>query len=151
MARDQTTEERGIEMDDGEVVDALTEFGHGTLSLASESESYGVPVSFGYDGEQIFLNLLQFGDSSKKIAFSKDTDVACLNAYQADSKHDWRSVVVTGTLQETDDDEKEYADSVLEDNAWFPNLFAPTDAVTDVRRMVLQIEDATGRKGADYQ
>jgi hypothetical protein len=37
----------------------------------------------------------------------------------------------------------------MDDNAWFPNLFAPTEAITEVRRMELRLADATGRKGVE--
>ena len=138
-------------MSDEEIDEALREFGHGTLALASGNEAYGVPVSFGYDGERIFVNLLKFGDRSKKLAFSEATETATLTGYETASKFDWRSVVVTGRLVEVDPDDHEYMESVLDDNAWFPNLFAPTEAITEVRRMELVVDDATGRQGPERQ
>jgi nitroimidazol reductase NimA-like FMN-containing flavoprotein (pyridoxamine 5'-phosphate oxidase superfamily) len=149
MSADESPSGTGIEMSEQEVEATLRELGHGTLALASGDEAYGVPVSFGFDGERLFLTLLQFGEESRKLAFADHTETATLTAYETASKFDWRSVVVTGELQEVPSDEHEYLESVMDDNAWFPNLFAPTEAITEVRRMELRLADATGRKGVE--
>ena len=149
MAEDAPDAPRGIEMSEQEVEETLRELGHGTLALASGDEAYGVPVSFGFDGERLFLTLLQFGDESKKLTFADRTETATLTAYETASKFDWRSVIVTGDLQEVPVDDHDYVESIMDDNAWFPNLFAPTEAITAVRRLELSLADATGRKGVE--
>ena len=148
---DTPQEMRGIEMDDGEVEEALAELGHGTLSLVRGGEAYGVPVSFGYDGERIFLYLIQFGEGGRKFDFLETTETASLTAYAAESKFVWRSVVVDGPLADVTDEEVEYMESVMDDNAWFPGMYPPTDPVTGVRRMELVIETASGRMGVEYR
>ncbi len=142
---------QGIEMNDEEIDEFLDEQGHATLSLADGNRAYGVPVSFGYDGERIFLYLIQFGESSEKVNFSHQTERACLTTYDVESRFRWRSVIVRGSLNEIDEDEIEPIRETMDDNAWFPTIFPPTDPITTVHRMELTIEDATGRKGEEYQ
>ena len=151
MPADEPLEARGIVMGEREVGELLGEQGHGTLSLVRDGDAYGVPVSFGYDGERLFLYLIQFGDAGKKFDFMETTETACLTTYTAESKFKWRSAIVTGTLRDIDDDEMEYMESVMDDNAWFPGIFPPTDAVTGVRRVEMDVREATGRMGVDYQ
>jgi nitroimidazol reductase NimA-like FMN-containing flavoprotein (pyridoxamine 5'-phosphate oxidase superfamily) len=143
---------RGNQMTEDELDDALRDLTHGTLSLARDGEAYGVPISFGYDGERIFLYLIQFGDRSKKIEFSEQTEIASLTAYEANSRFDWKSVIVTGTLHELDEDDVEHMDEVMDDNAWHPSLYASArdETMTGIRRLELRIDSATGRHGEEH-
>lgn len=139
-----------ISLDEWESQARLVDLGSGTLALARHSRPYGVPVSFGYDGDRLFLYFFQFGNSSKKIDFSEQTEQACLTAFHTDSASDWRSVIVDGTLTEVTDEKTEYVDDVMTENAWFPSMFPPTAPLTAVRRIELLIDNATGRKGEEY-
>jgi nitroimidazol reductase NimA-like FMN-containing flavoprotein (pyridoxamine 5'-phosphate oxidase superfamily) len=143
---------RGNQMTEDELDDALRDLTHGTLSLARDGEAYGVPISFGYDGERIFLYLIQFGDRSKKIEFSEQTETASLTAYEANSRFDWKSVIVAGSLHELDEDDVEHMDEVMDDNAWHPSLYASArdETMTGIRRLELRIDSATGRHGEEH-
>jgi len=140
----------GNEMTDEEMVETLADVGYGTLSLSEEAGPYAVPVSFGYDGDAAYTYLLRFGEESRKIDAAERTERACLTVFEVESRFDWRSVVVTGPLEEVDD--VEHAEEVMEDNAWHPSLFASaaTEPMTEVRRVRLRIDEATGRKGEEY-
>lgn len=151
MPTDDLTAARGIEMSRADIDEVLEELGHGTLSLASDEEVYGVPISFGYDGDRLFLSLVQFGDESKKLSLIDHSTEACLTAYHTESRFEWRSVIVQGTIVDVDEDESEYAQEVLDDNAWFPTIYPPTSPMTDVRRVELNIEEASGRRGEGFQ
>ncbi len=151
MTDDEVSRVQGVEMDDTQVDRTLEELGHGTLSLSRDGEAYGVPVSFGYDGERVFLYLLKFGEDSKKLAFGDATETASLTAYEMESKFDWRSVIVSGSLHDVPDDDVEHMESVMEDNAWFPTIFPPTEPITGSKRIMLEVEEATGRKGEEYE
>lgn len=141
----------GIEMTDEEIEEFLYEQGHGTLSLSDGGEVYGVPISFGYDGEKLYMSLLEFGDASRKMAFLETTDVASLTTYVATTRFDWKSVVVRGELTDVPESEVEYMDGVLDDNAWFPTIFPPTDPMTGVHHVALVPEHVSGRKGQAHQ
>lgn len=144
---DIETELRGTWMDDHEIDQTLKEIGYGTMALTRDDEAYGVPVSFGYDGDRLFLYLFQFGRESKKLGYSEHTHRASLTVLDVESRTEWRSVIVTGTLREVDDDEIDYVEAVIDDNAWFPTFFPPDSPVTGVQWSELQLEGVTGRKG----
>jgi len=141
----------GIEMTAAEVDAFLTEQGYGTLSLASEGDSYGVPISFGYDGDSAYMHLIQFGEESRKLAYLAETETACLTVDEVEGRFRWRSVVARGPLEEVPESEVDAVEDALDDNGWVPTLFPPTDPMTDVRYLRLEIGEATGRKGQAYQ
>jgi len=147
----ETEQLTGIEMDESEREEFLYERGHGILSLTRDGEAYGVPMSFGYDGEHVFVQFIEFGDHSKKGEFLEGTERACLAVYDVETRFKWRSVVVTGTLSEVPDAETEYAEETLEDNGWFPNIFPPTEPMSGITRMAMTVGEVTGRKGPEYQ
>jgi len=145
-----TTPNDGAAMADGRIDEALTQIGYGTLSLARDGDAYGVPVSFGYDGDGVYLYLIRFGEDSEKLAAAESTGLATLTVLDVRSRFDWCSVVVRGSLEPAGD--QEYAQEVIDDNAWHPSLFGSTSAepMTEVRRMRLEIAEASGRHGERY-
>lgn len=152
MTTDETPETLGgIEMTETETEQFLTEQGHGILSLADDADAYGVPISFGYDGEWLYASLLKFGDESHKLAYLDETDTACLTTYQVSTRFDWKSVVVRGEIRRVNEDDIEYMDDVLDENAWFPTIFPPSDPMTGVRHIALVPDEMSGRKGQAYQ
>jgi nitroimidazol reductase NimA-like FMN-containing flavoprotein (pyridoxamine 5'-phosphate oxidase superfamily) len=152
MAETEPQEIRGLQMDRDEVDAFLADQGYGVLSLADGNAAYGVPVSFGYDGEsRLFLYLIQFGDSSRKLDFADHTETACLVTFDVESRFRWRSAIVSGAIHPLAEDEVDYMEEVMNDNAWFPSLFPPEDPMTAVRRLELRIDEVTGRKGEALQ
>lgn len=152
MATDDPRQQvSGIEMTADEIDSFLTDQGYGTLSFARGGESYGVPISFGFDGENAYMHLLQFGEKSEKMAYVAETTTACLTVDDVEGRFRWRSVVARGPLREVPEDKTEAAEESLDDNGWFPTIFPPTDPMTDVNRVELRIEEATGRKGQAFQ
>lgn len=151
MSQEDSTAVRGIEMSDAEIEAFLEAQGHGVLALANDGASYAVPVSFGYDGERLYVHLIRFGDSGEKFAYVDGTERACLTAYDVDSRFEWRSVVVRGPLRAVPDSETDHMEAVIEENAWIPSLFPPTSPMTGVERFELATEEASGRKGEAYQ
>ncbi len=139
---------RGSEMSPAEVDELLTEQGYGTLSLSAGDRAYAVPISFGYDGDRVFMELLTFGEQSRKLEYLDETDEACLVAMEVGDQVDWRSVVVTGPLEEVGADEAAYHEAVLEENGWLPFIYPRSEPLTEVTRVVMEPSELTGRKGA---
>lgn len=150
MTDDDVSTVKGVEMTDEQVDRTLRELGHGTLSLSNGGEAYGVPVSFGYDGERVFLTLLRFGEESRKLSLLDQTETATLTAYETASKFDWRSVIASGPLFDVAEEDVDHMEETMDDNAWFPTIFPPTEPITGSRRIELRVEHATGRKGEEY-
>lgn len=143
---------RGAGMTDHEIDTFLLERGWGVLALAEGGDAYALPMSFGYDGERyLYLDCIQFGTESRKLAAIEATATACLVVADVASQFDWRSVVAFGTLESVPDDEESTMEEVLADNAWYPGLFAGNEPVTRVERYRIDVDGVTGRKGERRQ
>lgn len=142
---------KALEMDEDEIDAFLREEGVGLLSLASDGEAYGVPVSFGWDGDALYFYLLQFGDRSKKLEFADETETASFAVYRVESKFKWKSVVASGQLDQVPEEQEEATEATMDDNAWFPNLFPLDEPQTDVSRLRLDVTSLTGQKGHGYE
>lgn len=137
---------QGIEMDRADAEDLLRTSGVGVLSLARGGEAYGVPISFGYDGERLYFLYVRGSDNSKKHRFSRETARASFLVYEVGDKHDWRSVVVSGPLERVSEDEWDALLDAVEDNAWFPSLFSEAEPVADFAGWALSVEEITGQQ-----
>lgn len=147
MTTDTIDETEGFEMEEGEIEAFLGEQGVGVLSLARDDEAYGVPISFGYDGEdRLYFVFLGIGERSRKREFAEATERASFVAYEVESKHAWMSAVAGGRVREVADDEWETLEASIEDNAWYPSLFSESDPMQGIQGWVLEIEELTGRR-----
>lgn len=137
----------GFEMDEGKIETFLDEQGVGVLSLARDDEAYGVPISFGYDGEdRLYFVFLGIGERSRKTEFAEATERASFTAYEVESKHAWTSAVANGRVREVSDEEWDALEASIEDNAWYPSLFSESDPMQGIQGWVLEIEELTGRR-----
>lgn len=88
-----------------EITDFLTGEGTGVLSFASESESYSVPVSYGYDpGGNVFYMQLEGSRGGEKQQFIEATEKASFVVYNR-IEGVWRSVVARRSLEPVSDEE----------------------------------------------
>jgi uncharacterized protein len=93
----------------------LTEQATGVLCLTNDQTAYGIPVAFAYEAESERAVLdLGFARESKKREFIEATDEVCLTTYEWSEPHNWKSVVMSGSFEELEDDEVDY-----ETEAWF--------------------------------
>ncbi len=78
----------------------LDEQGHGVLSLATGNRAYGIPMSYGYDGDHDRI-VMQFvnGPESKKEQLIREVEEATLTVYNYDSPQSWESVIVRGAVE----------------------------------------------------
>lgn len=105
-----------------EIDEMLVENGVGLLSLVDGDQPYAIPMSFGYDGDDLMIPM-QWGSGydGRKERCVASNPKACFTLYEQDSQSQdtWRSIVITGELQEITDDEKERAFTSLAANATF--------------------------------
>ena len=113
----------------------------GVLALADGGRAYAVPVSYYYDGEDLFFRL---GDDahSKKLDFVETTAEACFLRYGLDGEDSW-SVIATGQLRR--DDGALDAETI---NEQFTSLRVFDEAIDDLELVMfrLDIETLTGRR-----
>ena len=134
---------QGDPMTDEEVEAYLRDHGVGVLALADEGRAYGVPISFGYDGDRVYFVFLR-GETSQKERFAETTTRATLTTFDVSGRYEWESVVVSGTIREADDGEWDALVSAMEANAWFPSLFSESEPMRGIAGWVLDVETATG-------
>ena len=142
---------RGVAMDREEVDEFLREQGTGVLSLAVDGEAYGIPMSFGYDGERLYFFLIRFGDDSEKIDFADATTRASFTTYSFKDSHHWRSVLVRAPIERVPEERLDAAKEALFDNAQFASLFPYGEPMTERPRFELAVEEVTGQKGQGYE
>jgi len=136
----------GVPMDSKDIDDLLVSQGYGILSLCREGEPYSIPVSFGYDGEDVYLGLLAEGQDSTKLEFIRDGATVRLLVTDIRGRFEWQSVAVTGPANELDSegDEWERCIDVLDDNAWFMRAFEQSDAIDSIQGWKLQVDELRG-------
>lgn len=141
---------RGVAMSRAEIDTFLTNRGTGVLSLAEDDDAYGVPISFGYDGEALYFVLNRFGEESEKLAYADATEAASFVTYAVEDEHRWRSVVVRGPIERVPEEAIEAADETVFESAAFVSLFPPGEPTTERRRYHLAVESVTGQQGQGY-
>jgi len=138
-------------LDADDVARVLETAGHGVLALADDGESYAIPISFGYDGDENVYFQFGFGESSRKRAFLDSTTRATLVVSDVQSTSEWTSVVVAGPIEPVEVAESPSTADAFE--AFADNAFVPRNALdgdldaTDFTLYELAIESATGRYG----
>lgn len=132
-------------MDESEVEDRLRSEVAGVLSLANDGAAYGVPVHHHYDGESLYFRLGD-DDHSKKLSFVETTTEASFVLFGVDEPESW-SVLVTGTLEELSEAEREAFDAATINDQFGPfRVF--DEAIEDVELAMfeMKIETVTGRR-----
>ena len=125
----------GTQMDEADVDALLTSTGWGVLSLAADDEPYSIPISFGYDGTDVYFGFLRAGESNRKSEFVADGTTARLLVTDIRARFDWQSIAVTGPLRAVDwqSDGWETLVDCLESNPWFASQFPDADDVEGIR------------------
>jgi hypothetical protein len=133
-------------MDDDAVDDLLRSTGWGVVSLADADEPYSVPVSFGYDGEDVYFGFLRTGGGSRKVAFIADGKTARLLVTDVRARFDWRSVAATGPVRAVDrsSDDWETLVETLDGNPWFSSSFVDAEEVEGIRGWRLRPDEVSG-------
>ena len=146
MTRETYGQWMGTPMDDRDIDRLLTDAGWGVLSLADGDEPYSIPVSFGYEGDAVFLALIRDSPENTKFEFVDDGSRARLLVTDIGGRFDWQSIAVTGTVRALDRDSTEWdhAVEVLDDNAWFSTDFQRADGIEAVTLWRLAIDEVRG-------
>lgn len=128
--------------------------GIGTLAMVDDEQPYAIPMSFGYDADQMVFPMQWGGgyESRKSQVIDSNPNV-CLTVSEQDTDDEaiWRSVVVTGEIYEIQENDREQSYASLAANAEFPADFGvwgiPFEEV-EFRLFGLSLDDCTGREFA---
>ncbi|MCU4926001.1 pyridoxamine 5'-phosphate oxidase family protein [Halobacteria archaeon AArc-dxtr1] len=131
-------------MDRSMIDELLTREGTGVLSLSDAGDTYAIPESFGYDGENVYFQFVVV-DDSRKLAFAETTDTATLTVYTEEPAE---SVIVSGSLERVPEAAHSCAAAAIADNADIPTLNVFPDASVEelsMRFYRLVPDDLSGR------
>lgn len=145
MTLDELGEFGMARMTDDEVRGFLDTRGVGVLGLPTDGAPYLLPLSYGYDGDRTLYFTYVVGAESRKADLTAGSEEATMLVYSADSKYNWESVVLRGTLSELPEDEWDDHESDMA-GAWRPDLFERASEVTDVTVYAFRIDEQTGIK-----
>ncbi|WP_058991838.1 pyridoxamine 5'-phosphate oxidase family protein [Haloarcula sp. CBA1127] len=136
----------GAELEESVIDEVLTERGVGVLSMAAEGVPYGVPLSFGYDGEDtLYFVFLGATTELRKESYAEQTDVASFTTFDIGQDGAWRSVIVSGPLNRIEIDEWDSARESLADNAYQSNLLSEYELQENPNVWSLKAQERSGR------
>lgn len=135
----------GTDLDDSETDELLRELGAGVLSMSADGVPYGVPLSFGYDGDALYFAFLGASADLRKETYAEQSDVASFTAVDFGPDGAWRSVIVSGPLDRISPAEWDAAREAMLDNAYRSDLLADRDLREHPNVWALDIEERSGR------
>lgn len=136
----------GMKLDEPDIDDVLTEVGVGVLSMSAEGVPYGVPLSFGYDGDdKLYFVFLGATAELRKEAYADQSDVASFTAVDTNPDGSWRSVIVAGPIERITIDEWDTARESMADNAYQSNLLSKYELQENPNVWALEIQERSGR------
>jgi nitroimidazol reductase NimA-like FMN-containing flavoprotein (pyridoxamine 5'-phosphate oxidase superfamily) len=139
----------GQQMDEQAVDAFLTDSGVGVLSMAAGDAGYGVPLSFGYDGDRLYFVFLGHSEEWQKVTYAEQSETASFLVFDVEPDQ-WRSVIVDGPLDRITPDEWDAAREAMADNAYRPDLLTDADTRENPRVWALDARGKSGRAvGAD--
>ena len=146
MSVDELERSDANRMSDADIDELLREQGMGILGLADQNEPYLLPMSFGYDGEDVFLALIRDSPENTKFEFIDEGQRARLLVTDIGGRFDWQSIGVTGTARALDPDggEWDHAVETLDDNAWFSTDFERAEGIEEITAWRLEIDEVRG-------
>ena len=111
---------------------------------------YGIPLSFGYDGDRLYFLFVGHSEAWKKVTYAEQSETASFLVFEVEADGQWRSVIVEGPLERVTPDEWDAAREAMADNAYRPDLLTDADPTENPRVWVLDAREKSGRAvGAD--
>ena len=135
----------GLELDESAIDDVLREIGVGVLSMSADGVPYGVPLSFGYDGDALYFVFLGATADLRKETYAEQSDGASFTAIDFDPDGAWRSVIVSGPLDRISPGEWDAAREAMLDNAYQSDLLAEHELRENPNVWALDIAERSGR------
>lgn len=144
MTLEELTEYGMARMDEAAIDGFLSSHSIGVLGLPAEDAPYLLPLSYSYDGESLYF-LYVVGAESRKADLSDRAEAARFLVYSAETVFNWRSVLLSGTIEEVPVGEW---DPLLDEMemAWRPELFETASEMEVTRLYRFRIEERSGIK-----
>lgn len=145
MTIDEFEAEGVVRMDDEEIAGFLSSQNVGVLGLPAEGAPSLRPLSFWFDGDETLYFLYVLGADSRKETLSARADAARFLVYRAEAMFNWRSVLLTGTVEEVPE-EKQGTVHELADFGQRPDVIERLSESANTRLFRFDVSDRTGIK-----
>jgi len=132
-------------MSDGEIDGFLSSHSIGVLGLPTPAAPSLRPMSYWYDGESGLYLLYFLGSGSRKAALSDRAADARFLVYTTESAFSWRSVLLTGHIDEVPREAVGAARESLE-SVWRPDVLDKALAEEEVTVYRFEITERSGIK-----
>ena len=132
-------------MDGGEIDGFLSSHSIGVLGLPTDRAPSMRPMSYWYDGESGLYLLYFLGSGSRKAKLSDAAADARFLVYTTESTFSWRSVLLTGHIDEVPPAEMRAVRETLEE-VWRPEVLEQALAEEEVTVYRFEITDRSGIK-----
>lgn len=146
MTMDTTGQWMGTPMDPDDIDALLEAKGWGLLSLANDDVPYSIPISFGYDGEDVFFVFLKDAPDGEKFEFIDDGKTARLHVTDIKRRFDWQSIAINGPVRRVDRDSADWDHlmETLDDNGWFSSDYERAVSIEDLYGWRLEPDEVHG-------
>jgi len=111
-----------LRMDDDDIEQTLSNQSVGVLAVPTDGAPSMRPLSYWFDGEDALYFVYVLGGDSEKRALTDAAEAAQFLVYSVETTFNWRSVLVTGSIEEVSDAEREALEEQME-ITWRPDLF----------------------------
>ncbi|MFC6990541.1 pyridoxamine 5'-phosphate oxidase family protein [Haladaptatus sp. GCM10025707] len=143
MTIDELTDAGMAQMTDDEIRGFLSSQHVGVLALPTDGAPSMRPLSFWYDGDHGLYFLYILGDSSRKALLSDEAAAARFLVYRAEALFNWRSVLLTGTIDAVPETERAALDAKTASQRR-PDLFKQALATAETALYRFDITEWTG-------
>ncbi|WP_324666015.1 pyridoxamine 5'-phosphate oxidase family protein [Haloarcula sediminis] len=109
-------------MDDDDIEGTLSSQSVGVLGVPTDAAPMLRPLSYWYDGEDALYFIYVLGSESEKQAVTDQAGVAQFLVYSVETTFNWRSVLLTGTIEAVSGAERTALEEEME-VGWRPDLF----------------------------
>lgn len=133
----------GVErMDDERIRGFLSSEQVGVLGLATDGAPSMRPLSYWYDGDStLYFQFLGTG-GGRKADLSTQSDDARFLVYRTETRFNWRSVILTGTIDEVPEDERAAVEETVELDR--PDALEAASDEEEMRLYAFTVDDWTG-------
>lgn len=134
-----------VRMDEEAIHEFLSGQSVGVLGLPTDGAPSLRPLSFWYDGDSALYLPYVVARDSRKATLSDRAEVARFLVYRAETAFNWRSVLLTGPIEEVPDAERGEIEATM-DVEWQPEVFERASAEETTRLYRLGIEEQVGTR-----
>jgi nitroimidazol reductase NimA-like FMN-containing flavoprotein (pyridoxamine 5'-phosphate oxidase superfamily) len=106
-------------MDESEIGTVLRDEDTGVLSLTDGDDTYAIPESFAFDGEDLYFQFV-YSEDSQKMSFIETTELATFTVFTDDMNP--HSVIVRGEIEAVPEGEVVQASRAFTENSVVPML-----------------------------